>query len=68
MGQSNYVHLEDCDVLKATDAAIQVQWEGEKIWLPKSQVADPETFEAGDKGVTVSCTEWIAEQKGTEVE
>lgn len=68
MSQSEYVHLEGCDILAVTDAAIQVRWEGDRYWFPKSQVADPETYEAGDKGLTVSVTEWIAEQKGIEVE
>ena len=68
MSQSGFIHLEDCAVIKVTDAAILVKHEGEHHWLPKSQVADPETFEAGDTDVTVSITEWLAKQKGIEGE
>jgi hypothetical protein len=51
-------------VVAVTTAALLVEWEGERFWLPRSQVADPDTFEPGDEGVTVSVTEWIAKQKG----
>jgi hypothetical protein len=64
MGQSRYVHLDNCDVIAETDAALLVVYEGEEIWLPKSQVADPDDYEPGDESVTISVTEWVADQKG----
>lgn len=64
MAQSNWVHLEDCNILLLTEKAAYVEWDGERHWLPLSQISDPDTLEAGDSGVTVSVTEWIAEQKG----
>lgn len=64
MSQSGYVHLENCGIRHVTGAAILVEYDGEDYWLPKSQIADPETYEVGDCGVTVSVTEWIANQKG----
>lgn len=68
MGSTNYVHLEGCDVLKVTDKAVLVKFDDEQHWIPVSQLADREdhTHEEGDKGVTVSISEWIAEQKGIE--
>lgn len=64
MSQSGYVHLDHCRVVHTTGAAILVEYEDEEVWLPKSQVADPETYSAGDDDVTVSITEWVAKQKG----
>lgn len=73
MGQSNYVHLEGCNIHAVTDAAILVEFDlsddaAVVEWFPKSQVADADDFEKGDRDVTVSITEWIAKQKGIEVE
>lgn len=68
MGATNYVHLEGCDVLKVTEKAVLIKLDDEQHWIPVSQLADGEdhNLEDGDKGVTVSITEWIAEQKGIE--
>lgn len=70
MGQSNYVHLEDCNVLVVTPKAVLIEVADEKHWFPVSQLADGEdhNLEEGDKGITISVTEWIAKQKGFEVE
>lgn len=68
MSASGYVHLDPCSVLNVTDSAILVMYEGTKYWFPLTHVADPETYEAGDEEITISVTEWIARQKGTEVE
>lgn len=66
MGQSQFVHLEECRIVRETDAAFLIEHDGEEHWIPKSQIADPDTYEAGDEDVTVSVTEWIAKQKGIE--
>lgn len=66
MSQSGYVHLEDCRVVHETEDAFLIEYEGEEHWIPRSQVADPDTYESGDEGVTISVTEWIAKQKGIE--
>lgn len=68
MGQTNWVHLDDCDVLAVTEAAVLVRFDGGEHWLPKSQLDEPDRYEKGDKGITVTCSEWIARQKGIEVE
>jgi hypothetical protein len=68
MSASRYVHLEDCKIITTTDAAILVEFDEDRYWFPKSQVADPETFKGGDGPVTVSITEWIANKHGIEVE
>lgn len=68
MGQSRYVHLEDCNVLRITDKAVLLEIADEEHWIPISQLADGEDheLEVGDKGITVSVTEWIAKEKGIE--
>ena len=51
-----------------TEKALLIKWDGLQYWLPVSQVSDPDNYEAGDKDVTVSITEWIAGEKGIEVD
>lgn len=68
MSQSGYVHLEDCRVVRVTDQAVLIWYGDIQLWVPKSQMADADGFEPGDGPVTVSVTEWIAAQKGIEVE
>lgn len=64
MGQSNYVHLEDCRIIRKSEKAFLIEYREEQFWLPLSQIADPEDLKAGTSGVTVSITEWIATLKG----
>lgn len=69
MGQSSWVHLEDCHIRRTTEKAICIMWDGAEYWLPRSQVADEgDNLAEGDRGVTVSITQWIAEQKEIEAE
>lgn len=62
-----YVELEDCDIIAETDLAFLIEYDGDEYWIPRSQIEDPESLEEGDGPVTVSVTEWIAEQKGIEL-
>ncbi len=67
MGFGDWVHLDVSEVLHETDKALCVRLEdGEEIWLPKSQISDPENYAAGDQNCTISVSQWIAEQKGLE--
>lgn len=66
MSASHYVHLNDCEVKRTTEKAILIDYEGEEIWLPRSQVSEGDKYEAGDTGVTISITEYIAREKGLE--
>ncbi len=68
MGQSNFIHLENCEIVKETDKALLIRYVGTEHWIPVSHISGADAYSAGDKGVTVSITEWIAEQKGIEVE
>lgn len=65
MSASNWVHLDVTKIHQESEKAFLLEIDGgELTWIPKSQISEPETLEAGDVDVTVSITEWIAEQKG----
>ena len=62
---SNYVHLEVEKIVKETDSAFLLRLEdGEELWIPKSQIADPDDYTEGDEDATISITEWIARERG----
>lgn len=63
VSHSHWVHLEDCSVKRVTEKALLIEYDGEEVWLPLSQVSEGEKYEEGDEEVTVSITEWIAKQK-----
>ncbi len=65
MSASNWVHINVERVVKETDAAFLLRLDdGEEHWIPISQISDPEDYQEGDENVSMSITEWIAEQKG----
>lgn len=68
MSQSGYVHLEECDITAETDKAFLIAYDGEELWIPKSQIANPSDYREGMSGATISITAWIAREKGIEVE
>ena len=60
---SDWVHLEDVEILKETEKAFLVDLDGEEYWLPKSQILDADEYREGDEG-TLSISAWIAREKG----
>jgi len=56
------------EVSKETEKAIGVNWFGEKIWMPKSQLKNLDDSPVGgyDDGetITIKVSEWIAKEKG----
>lgn len=68
MGQTRYVHMEGCFIQKATEKALLVHYNGVVYWLPRSMVSNGDNFDTGDRDVTISIPERIAEEKGIEVE
>lgn len=64
MSSSGYVHVEVDRIERETDAAFLVIIDNDQFWLPKSQIADADDYNAGDEDVTLSITEWIANEKG----
>lgn len=65
MGASQWVHLDDCKVIRTTEKALLVEYEDEQYWLPLSQVSEGDTYEEGDE-CTISITAYIAREKGIE--
>jgi hypothetical protein len=63
MSASNWVHLDVDEIKRETDKAFLLVIDGDEHWIPKSQISEPDDYEVGDKNLTVSVTEWIAEQK-----
>lgn len=66
-----WVLLDVEQVLQVTDNAILVRIgldgdEYEEVWLPKSQVQNPDDYEKGDTNVDISITGWLAREKGLE--
>ena len=66
MSASNYIHIDVDDILRETDNAFLVLFDGEEIWIPKSQVADFADYRQGDKNCTLSISKFIAKVKGIE--
>jgi hypothetical protein len=57
------VEFEDVVVEAETEKALLVEIEGDKYWLPKSQIhEDSEIQEKGDTG-TLKTTKWWAEKE-----
>jgi hypothetical protein len=69
VSRSYYVEIE-CDVLNATADAILVDYEGEQLWIPRSQVEDSDDFEVGDseERVVLNVSRWFAEKTGIEAD
>lgn len=59
-----WVHLDVERIKVETTKAFLVVIDGEEYWLPKSQIADADDYCDGDQDVTLSVTEFIAEEKG----
>lgn len=66
MSCSNWVHLDVEEVVRVTDKAMLVTIDAEDYWLPLSHVSEAGQYEAGDRNVTVSIAEWLAEKHGLE--
>jgi hypothetical protein len=64
MGHSSYVHLDVDKILYITDAAFLLDLDGDKVWVPRSCIADPDDYEVGDTDLTISIADWFAEKKG----
>lgn len=68
MSASNYVHLDVEEIVRDTDKAFLVRIEAGEVWIPKSQIADADDYEAGDTDLTLSVTKWFADKEGLEGE
>lgn len=65
MTASNYVHLDNCEILKETPMAFLIRLEDEEeLWFPKSIVANSGDYSEGDSNLTISIAEWFASKEG----
>ena len=59
----------DVRLVRTTDKALLVEYEGEEIWVPRSQVDDDSEIysdkQVGETGLLV-IPYWLAEEKGFE--
>ena len=61
---ARWVYIDIDEILKETDKAFLVRIADEEIWLPFSQLADPDDYSEGDMDLEdVAITEWIAREK-----
>lgn len=65
---SKYVRIEPVDILRETDKALLVRYQGEEHWIPLSQIEEPEGCEVGDTSTSLVITRWIAEEKELDFE
>lgn len=68
MGQTQYVHLEGCFIRKTTEKALLIEYRGTEYWLPRAAVSNGDNFDTGDRDVTISIPERLAQEKDIEVE
>ncbi len=59
-----WIHLDVELIKRETPKAFLMVIDGEEHWIPKSQVADVDDYEEGDRDCGVSVTEFIANEKG----
>lgn len=64
MSASDWVHLQVDEIKKETEKAFLMVIDGEEVWIPKSQMADPDDYEEGECDCEVSITHFIAIEKG----
>lgn len=64
MSASRWIHIDVDRIIRETDAAFLIEIDGDEIWLPKSQIADVDDYNAGIEDCVMSITEWIAMEKG----
>lgn len=68
MSASNWVHIHVDEILRETDKALLCRIDEEELWIPLSQIADPDEYSAGDEDLTLSVSEWFATKNGLEGE
>ena len=63
MDEVEFVVIEVDRIVHETDSAFLLLIDDEKVWIPKSQVEDPDSYSKGDCDLTMNVTEWIAKEK-----
>ncbi len=64
---SEYVHLDFEEIVRETDKALLVRFDGgEEHWVPISVVADSDDYRTGDGPGEISIAEWFVAKQGWE--
>ncbi|WP_300157133.1 hypothetical protein [Solidesulfovibrio sp.] len=63
MGRNDMIEVEDLEFRREAGAAIIVEYDGEEVSLPQSQIEWPEDAACGDL-ITVTMPEWLAMDRG----
>lgn len=66
MGYSDWFHFDVKKIKQETEKAFLVSLEesGEKVWVPKSVIANVEDYKKGICNTTLSVKEWWAKKEG----
>jgi hypothetical protein len=63
-GAGSFVEVEVDEVLAETEEAVFVLFDEEQIWIPKSQMEDPDVTDLIGESATLSVRERVAVEKG----
>lgn len=63
MARAEEIFTVEAFVLRHTPRAVLISYEGEEIWLPRSQLIDDEELPQ-EGAARVKMTAWIAKEKG----
>lgn len=64
VSQPGHILIDFNKIIKETDKALLVRFNGRQDWVPKTQIADARDYREGDVDGMISLTEWIANEKG----
>jgi hypothetical protein len=62
--EREYVTIEVAKILHRTDKAVLAEIDGDKVWIPLSQIEDDEDCVPEYVNVELSITAWIADKLG----
>lgn len=69
MSFSQWVHLDVDRIVKITELAmlLRLRDRDSDVWVPISQISEPDDYDENDTDATVSVTEWFATKEGLKV-
>ena len=69
MAAGNFGYLEDCTILRTTDKAVKLEYDGEEYWFPRACLEnDGEHLRVGESGYTVAVARRILREKGIDLD
>lgn len=66
MGASGWTHFDIEEITMERTKALYVRIKGQRdrVWIPKSVIADADVYEEGDENVQISVKDWFVEKEG----